>query len=171
ILPDTVVKFAQHSGLWVDGSLRAEGTAGAPIFFTDWRDDTVGGDANNDEGATAPASGWWRGLYVQNAGDATLTHATIAYGGYWNSMGLVKSGTGTLALQQSTIRQIAGDGLRVEGNTGAVTLNQTTLVSNTTGMRLSNAGNVSGQANTFDGNSTYGLLQDVNDTFIYTGNT
>ncbi|WP_141508634.1 right-handed parallel beta-helix repeat-containing protein, partial [Candidatus Chloroploca asiatica] len=171
ILPDTVVKFAQHSGLSVDGSLRAEGTAGAPIFFTDWRDDTVGGDANNNGDANAPAPNWWRGLYVRNAGTATLTHATIAYGGYWDSIGLVKSGTGTLALQQSTIRQIAGDGLRVAGNTGAVTLNQTTLVSNTTGMRLSNAGNISGQTNTFDGNSTYGLLQDVNDTFIYTGNT
>ncbi|NCC33930.1 MAG: right-handed parallel beta-helix repeat-containing protein, partial [Chloroflexia bacterium] len=171
ILPATVVKFAQTSGLWVDGSLRAEGTAAAPIFFTDWRDDTVGGDANNNGDANAPAPNWWRGLYVRNAGTATLTYVTIAYGGYWDSMGLVKSGTGPLALQQSTIRQIAGDGLRVADNTGGVTLHQTTLVSNTTGMRLANAGTVSGQANTFHGNNTYGLLQDVNDTFGYTGNT
>ncbi|MBP1464672.1 hypothetical protein EYB53_003010 [Candidatus Chloroploca sp. M-50] len=173
ILPGTVVKFAQYRILWVDGMLRAEGTAAAPIFFTDWRDDTVGGDANNDGTASSPTSDWWNHIEVRNAGNASLAYVTLAYAGWWEyggDAGLVKSGTGDLTLQHSTIRQTSGDGLRVAGNTGLVALTDTLLVSNTTGMRLATAGQVSGQGNRFQDNSAYGLLQDVNDSFGYTGN-
>ena len=43
-----------------------------PIVFTDWRDDSQGGDANQDGTATTPAAGWWRGIQVQNSGAVTF---------------------------------------------------------------------------------------------------
>uniref|UniRef100_UPI0013EA48BD right-handed parallel beta-helix repeat-containing protein n=1 Tax=Candidatus Chloroploca sp. Khr17 TaxID=2496869 RepID=UPI0013EA48BD len=171
ILPGTVVKFEQYRALWVDGLLRAEGTAGAPIYFTDWRDDAIGGDANKDGAASGPTANWWRWINVRTTGTASFSYAQIAYAGWNDSAGLVKGGTGNLTLQHSTIRHNNGDGLRVAGNTGGVTLTNTLLMSNTTGLRLANAGQVSGQSTSFSNNTSYGILQDVNDTFGYTGNT
>jgi len=81
ILSGTVVKFNQYRGMWVDGLLNASGTAAEPIVFTDWRDDSQGGDANQDGTATTAAAGWWRGIQVQNAGIATLDYVQIAYSG------------------------------------------------------------------------------------------
>jgi len=72
INPGTVVKFAQYGFLTVYGELYAVGNTGAPIFFTDWRDDTAGGDANHDGNATQPGPGWWWLIEIRNAGSATL---------------------------------------------------------------------------------------------------
>ncbi|NCC36384.1 MAG: right-handed parallel beta-helix repeat-containing protein, partial [Chloroflexia bacterium] len=171
ILPGTVVKFEQLRAIFVDGILRAEGTAENPIYFTDWRDDTVGGDANNNGTANGPAANWWRWINVRNAGTASFSYAHIAYAGWNDTVGLRKSGTGDLDIQHTTIRHNNGDGLRVVENTGSVTLTNTLLVSNTTGLRLISAGPVSGQGNSFSQNSAYGILQDINDNFGYTGNT
>lgn len=44
IQPGVVVKFGTNAVMNVDGTLQAQGTAGAPIVFTSLQDDTAGGD-------------------------------------------------------------------------------------------------------------------------------
>jgi len=44
--PGVVVKFENNAYLEVLGTLKAVGTAGNPIYFTDKQDDSVGGDTN-----------------------------------------------------------------------------------------------------------------------------
>jgi len=177
ILPDTVVKFAQFIGIWVDGALvtgspdPARSTSAGPVYLTDLRDDTVGGDTNGDGDATGPAANWWRGIYVRNAGTATLINSHLRYTGYYDGIGLRKSGTGTLTMSNSTIRHSRQYGLDITNNMGQVTLGNVTLADNgVAGMNLTSAGPVTGTGCTFKDNVLYGLLQGTADTFGYEGN-
>jgi len=73
------VEFNQHQGLFINGTLQAGGTADAPIVFT----------------GTTQTRGWWRGVQIENAGSATLKHCVVSYAGYWQNVGVLKSGTAT----------------------------------------------------------------------------
>ncbi len=83
INPGVVVKFQDGRSLLVQGSFRALGTAGDPIYFTSKRDDTVKGDTSND-GASLPVAGNWSRIEFQdssNDANSLIDHAVIRYGG------------------------------------------------------------------------------------------
>jgi len=80
----TVIKFGSGSGLTIKDActLTAAGTAEELVVFTSIRDDSVGGDTNNDGSATAPASNDWSHVLVTGAGTrASLDHCAFRYGG------------------------------------------------------------------------------------------
>ena len=58
IEPGAIIKIAalNYTGLKVNGELKAEGTAGDKIIFTSIKDDSLGGDTNNDGVLTAPGA-------------------------------------------------------------------------------------------------------------------
>ena len=120
----TVVKPSQYRYLGVDGggTLVLAGTAAEPVYFTDWRDDTVGGDANHDGGKTAPAPDWWNSIYLRDGAAATMDYATIRYGGYWDNSGVYKTGAGVLAMSNCSVTNTDGHGVFFNDSAAANTI-------------------------------------------------
>ncbi len=81
--PGAIVKFEGH--ILVNGDLVASGTAAKPVYFTSIKDDSVGGDTNNDGDSTSPAPGDWGYIQVQSGGLLDSTHAFFQYGSAWNA--------------------------------------------------------------------------------------
>jgi hypothetical protein len=75
---------ADHTPLFVQGSLVATGTAASPAVLTSYRDDAVGGDLNGDGNGSSPVAGDWLGVQLSQASGypaakLTLGHAVISY--------------------------------------------------------------------------------------------
>lgn len=78
VQPGAIVK-----GVWgainVSGTLLANGTAGAPIVFTSFRDDVHGGDLNADGNESYPSGGDWGGLYFGSTATAPALNYVYVY--------------------------------------------------------------------------------------------
>lgn len=103
IEPGVVVKFGEHRRLDVDGTLVADVSGGDRIYFTSIKDDAVGGDDNNDGGATSPAESDWERIYFHGGSNGNvLKNVFVGYGGYGNGHN-VRSDTTSLTVTDSTI--------------------------------------------------------------------
>jgi hypothetical protein len=84
-----VVKMNSATSLVIYGSLECNGTVGAPVAFTSFHDDAVGGDTNKNGGATTPATGDWGGiLYETGADDGLLRNVLVRYTGNFGTPGV-----------------------------------------------------------------------------------
>jgi len=85
IEPGTIIKsFYITSGLKIEGTLIAEGTAEKPIVFTSFYDDEYGGDTNGDGDATrddARAESWGQIVFTSTSTNSSLNYVVIRYGG------------------------------------------------------------------------------------------
>jgi parallel beta-helix repeat protein len=95
-----VVKFVtEESGITVlsGGTMDVDGAADNPVYFTDYRDDSVGGDTNGDE--TQPVPGSWNGLNITDGGTADIQNSRISYA----SRGVVKQNAGGLDMSDCRV--------------------------------------------------------------------
>lgn len=174
--PGTVVKFAESAGLpgplhiMVRGHLDVRGTVDAPVYFTDWRDDSVGGDANGDGGASLPAPGWWKGIVVTGSGSAGLEWCEMAYAGAGESSGLYKTGPGDMTMKNCTVRRMDGDGLEIRSSTGEIDIRQTTFAANSASGLKADGSPVTVYGSGFRNNGEYGIVHHIDYSPDYTAN-
>ncbi len=80
--PGTIVKFTSSGSLIVQGKLAVGGTSANRVIFTSIKDDSFGGDTNNDGSASSPQAGDWTSIYLDgSAPPSVFQYATIRYGG------------------------------------------------------------------------------------------
>lgn len=128
IRPGAVIKFNQGRWLLVQskGILIAQGTDADRIYFTDVRDDSIGGDTNADGTNSAPAPGWWSSLWIESDdANSVISFCTFRYGGSgggWGDRGsgyrylygnLVIAGLSSPVIEYVTSTQSLYDGLRL----------------------------------------------------------
>ncbi len=80
IEPGAIFKTSGSTNLWIHGNLDAIGIDSNPIVFTSLKDDSFGGDTNNDGNTTLPQPGNWSYISMASTGEATFDHVTFQYG-------------------------------------------------------------------------------------------
>ncbi len=171
-----VVKFRDSNGrVEVAGAVIANGTSGAPIYFTSVKDDSVGG--NTDNTSATPAKGDWSHIQVSGTGaSGTFNNCVVRYGGsgYQPYANLACNGGASMTVSNSTVSQSAnygiywnsstvtatnsavtdcGIGVYINGCTSA-TVSGYTLKDNSTGMLASSCTSPTITGNSVSNNST-----------------
>ncbi|NOX45685.1 MAG: T9SS type A sorting domain-containing protein [Chlorobi bacterium] len=81
-----VIKFrgSYFDGIRVHGGLSSVGTSSQKIIFTSFKDDSAGGDTNNDGNSSVPGNSDWEGLMYYPEGDDAvnkLIYSEVRYAG------------------------------------------------------------------------------------------
>src|SRR5262249_42160327 len=99
----------------VQGTLLGNGTASAPIIFTSARDDTAGGDTNNN-GPTTGANGDWNRIEFKDGSTGNvLDHVEIRYGGGYGGSAEIAIGNAGVTISNGVIRNSYTHGVRIQG--------------------------------------------------------
>jgi len=85
VMPGVVIKFLRYtSRISVNGAFVADGTPEENVVFTSLKDDSKGGDTNDDGNASTPEKGdWWSITFNESDRDTAnlLDNCTLNYGG------------------------------------------------------------------------------------------
>jgi len=126
IQPGVVIKLT--GGITVNGALIAYGVTlekqlMGNIVFTSIKDDSYGGDTNNDGSASSPSRGdWWSIRFNSSSIDTlnTLKHCIVRYGGYtyysYSSYGAVRIYDATVNVDSTTIELSYTTGIGIYGS-------------------------------------------------------
>ncbi len=145
IQPGVVIKFMFNYADYqydyainVQGALVADGTATQPIVFTSMKDDSYGGDTNNDgSSSTAAPADWCSVDFTASSLDSlnSMKHCIARYGGYhywyvtgqYYQHGMVRAFNCNAVMDSSTLELSSTSGFGVFGN-GHPTVTNTQMV-------------------------------------------
>jgi hypothetical protein len=154
VAPGQVIKVPYgNNNLVVSGTLKAAGTAAAPVIFTSYRDDSAGGDTNND-GTSMGANGDWGSIQFSNTSTASvLDHTEVRYSGGWGNVAAVVDTGAPFTLTNSALRNSYSNALTARSN-ATVQVGSTLIARNSdTGIRAETGSVLSVFNNTIDANT------------------
>ncbi len=148
--------------LSVDGTLDAQGTTALPVIFTSIKDDSSGGDTNDDGTSTSPGPGNWGS--VQLNADSTnnaLNNVEILYAGFVGGPALYDDGA-PLVFSGGAVSDSDGPGIRLVQSTAALTaITFANNVGAAVSMDLDSNPTISGESTSIiTGNGNNGLVLD-----------
>lgn len=154
IEPGTIVKLRGILALYSFGTLNIGSEDGEQVTVTSYRDDTVGGDTNNDGGATVPTKSDWCSIGVHTSAITNITNTSIHYGGC-TSYGQIYNFGGTITISHSKFSDSGQYAIFAAGGTTSVTSSE--ITQNVSGVRYHN-GTIVLKSNSIYGNTEYGVL-------------
>jgi hypothetical protein len=166
IEPGVIVKFRSNSGLIIDGKLEAMGTASQPIYFTSYRDDSVGGDTDGG-GSSSGEKGDWNWIQFNAISDdaSLIEHAVIRYGGgkSWRRgvSGNVYLRDASPTIRHSTLEYSEGAGVYLESTaagSSAPVISNNRFSNNASSISTDVTSRPALTSNTSSANGTNGLL-------------
>ncbi|MFZ3031638.1 MAG: right-handed parallel beta-helix repeat-containing protein [Candidatus Moraniibacteriota bacterium] len=105
--PGVIVKVIGTAPFGVLGTLNVGAPDAEPVVFTSSADDTVGGDTNVDDAATAPKRGDWGYITSHSGGVITMTNTIMRYGG--SSFGTIVNQGGDITLNDVRVSESLTD--------------------------------------------------------------
>jgi parallel beta-helix repeat protein len=80
--PGVIIKTYSppYTILVVEGNLVVQGSTSSPIVFTSLKDDSYGGDTNNDGDTSSPEAGDWKNIKFTAGSSGNLDHVLFRYG-------------------------------------------------------------------------------------------
>ena len=161
----TVVKIKGGVRILIDGTLNAQGTAENKIYFTDFRDDTVGGDTNGDGDLTSPAPAGWTYMLFGYTADATavLDYCVFRYGsgswGGWTTHSMLTvDRASNVTITNSELSQSSKSSILINNPNACVSLSSNHIYNNGRYGVWSKNSNPSITGNTISNNAEYGMF-------------
>lgn len=151
--PGAILKLNGTLGLYAFGTINIGGD-GEPVVITTQKDDSFGGDSNNDGGATTPSKFDYCTIGVHTNATINIKNAHIYYGGCTPTYGQLHNLAGTLTVENSLLTKSGQFGLLAAN--GTTILRNTEVTENVIGVRY-HRGTLTMEGNSIHGNTEYGM--------------
>ncbi|MEI6316791.1 MAG: right-handed parallel beta-helix repeat-containing protein [bacterium] len=146
IEPGVVVKFDKNSSLKIDGEVDAIGDPGNKIYFTSFKDDTIGGDDNGDGANSSPVNNEFVEFAITSSGSAEFNNCEFTYG----TRAIDSSGNTKVSNSNFTANNFG-----IFAKSGSLNAENNTFSNNKVPMQISLDLDFTHSGNTYFGNQTF----------------